>query len=130
MKMMVIVLLVVATSAAAGWSDFRVDVQQEEMYPKEMRPADHLTPSQEWFPETYYLIEFAEFPALEGQRWLIRVSLNSNKTSAIIDLYTNAMPLVSNSDKTKLGLRFSEITRHPHASRDLDLKTATVLYRT
>lgn len=120
----------IATSATAVWSEFQVDVQQEAMHPKEWRPADHLEPSQQVFPESYYLIEFAAFPTLGGQPWLLRVSLNSNKTAAVIDLYTNALPFVSKVAKDHPFLRLSEISGYPHRSRDLDLRTAAILYRT
>jgi len=130
MKRMMVVVLALAATAAAGWGAFQVDVQQEDVYPKERRPADHLQPASRVFPESYYLIEFAVFPTLEGRPWLLRMCLNSNKTAAVVDLYTNELPFVSKVAKDNPLLQFSKIRGVPLTSRNLDLKTATLLYST
>lgn len=128
---MILVLLAFSSGVAAEWREFQVDVAQEEFYPKEHRAADHLEPDGGLFPDSYYLIEFAKLPALERRPWLVRVCLNSNKTAAVVMLYTNDLPFLSKmAAKDKLRAQIGEMRVVPDKSCELDLETATLLYRT
>ena len=85
---LIIGIIFSSLSTAYAWEKFKIDVLQENP-PSSKDRADHLLPSEHIFPRDYYLVQFAEIKNYTHADWMLRITLNKNKSAANLELFEN-----------------------------------------